>query len=103
VQIRKRSRPALTHHLNRRRRLETVPGSREIAVECHADGQEHHDDEEVGRAAKVAPDSRTPRRLIIMTNSTSPTAMKTRYEYSTGNAETICATPDDTDTATVRM
>jgi hypothetical protein len=54
-------------------------------------------------AANTAPDSFTPRRLIIVTSTTNSTASATRCANSTGNADVICATPDDTETATVRM
>ena len=53
--------------------------------------------------ATTRPDSRTPRRLITITRPTSATAIPTRYGSSPGNAETSCATPEDIDTATVRM
>ena len=53
--------------------------------------------------AKIVPDSFTPRRLISITNITSATAIQTRSGYSAGNAEVICATPEEIETATVKM
>jgi hypothetical protein len=38
-----------------------------------------------------------------MTNSTSATEIQTRSGYSDGNADVICATPEEIETATVRM
>jgi hypothetical protein len=40
---------------------------------------------------------------MSMTKSTSPTAIQTRNPYSEGQAEVICATPDEIETATVRI
>src|SRR3970040_1951168 len=51
---------------------------------------------------KDRPDARTPRRLTTVTRSTRLTASVTRYVPTAGNAETICATPDETETETVR-
>ena len=56
----------------------------------------------VGTATTV-PDSRTPRRLMTITAITSTIAIHARCGKSAGNAETSCATPDDIETATVRM
>ena len=53
--------------------------------------------------ANTTPDSFTPRRLTIMTNATKTSAMATRCSNNAGNADVICATPEDTETATVRM
>ncbi len=56
----------------------------------------------VGTATTI-PDSRTPRRFSTITPPTSTIASITRCESSPGNAETICATPEEIETATVRM
>jgi hypothetical protein len=40
---------------------------------------------------------------MIITSATHTRAIATRCGKSPGNADVICATPDDTDTATVRM
>ena len=53
--------------------------------------------------AKARPDSFTPRRLMSMMMITMPTAIGTRQGSNAGKAEAICATPDETDTETVRM
>ncbi len=53
--------------------------------------------------AKVDPDSFTPLRLITMMRITMATAISTRYLYRPSKADTIWATPAETDTATVRM
>ena len=70
----------------------------------YAHRHEHHHDEEIGRERQThAPDSFTPRRLISMTKKISATEISTRYGSSAGNADVIWATPDEIDTATVRM
>ena len=38
-----------------------------------------------------------------MTNATSATAISTRQGKSAGSAEVICATPEEIETATVRI
>ena len=53
--------------------------------------------------AKALPDSLTPRKLMSVTRSTMPRAISTRQFKSVGNAETICATPDEIETATVSV
>ncbi len=53
--------------------------------------------------AKTEPLSRTPRRLTSVTRKMMATANTTRYGPRSGKAETICATPDEIDTATVRI
>jgi hypothetical protein len=53
--------------------------------------------------ANTAPDSLTPRRFTIMIKITNVTANPTRCPRSHGKAEAIWATPEETDTATVRM
>jgi hypothetical protein len=53
--------------------------------------------------ANTLPDSFTPRKFISMTNTTSTTAIPTRYASRAGKAETICATPEEMDTATVKI
>jgi hypothetical protein len=51
--------------------------------------------------AKNLPDSFSPRRFIIASNETSPTARITTCGARDGTAETMFATPAATDTATV--
>jgi hypothetical protein len=53
--------------------------------------------------AKTAPDSRTPLRFTTMIRTTNVTASPTRCPKKKGKADAIWATPDETDTATVRM
>ena len=53
--------------------------------------------------AKMLPLSRTPRRLMSVMKAITLTAMTTRKGTRPGKAETIWATPEETDTATVRM
>ena len=45
--------------------------------------------------------SRTPRRLTMTSRMTKPTASSTRHGSSTGSAEMMLSTPEETDTATV--
>ena len=49
----------------------------------------------------MLPASRRPRRLPIVMRPIAPTPMSTRSSNRTGNAETICSTADEVDTATV--
>jgi len=49
------------------------------------------------------PLSFTPRRLMRVTKAMMPTAMGTRQGERSGKADTIWATPDEMDTATVRI
>ena len=51
----------------------------------------------------MRPDSFTPRRLITMMANTSVIERATRCANSAGYADASCATPDETDTETVRM
>ncbi len=53
--------------------------------------------------AKIVPLSRTPRRLTSVMKPITLTAMATRKGTRPGKAETIWATPEEMDTATVRM
>ena len=54
-------------------------------------------------AAKTAPDSFTPRRFTNITKATRKTASATLCSWTTGNAEATWATPEEMETATVRM
>ena len=49
------------------------------------------------------PDSRTPRRLTTVSTTIDTTQSSTVCCSSDGYAEVIAATPDEMDTATVRM
>ncbi len=51
----------------------------------------------------MRPDSFTPRRLITMITSTRVTERATRCAKRAVYADVSCATPDETDTETVRM
>jgi hypothetical protein len=51
--------------------------------------------------ANTVPDSRTPRRFTSASSAVSPIEMPTACGVSTGNADTMFATPATTDTATV--
>src|SRR4029079_4240088 len=51
--------------------------------------------------AKKAPDSRTPRRFIAASTTTSVTATTTSWPATHGIADPAFWTPDETDTATV--
>ena len=53
--------------------------------------------------AKTKPDSFTPRRFMNITKTTRRTARPTLCSWTTGKAEATCATPDEIETATVRM
>ncbi len=53
--------------------------------------------------AKAVPDSRTPRRFSSAMTATTTTAISARWPSRAGNAEARLATPEDTDTATVRV
>ena len=53
--------------------------------------------------AKAVPDSFTPRKLINMIRKTAATASQTRYGSRYGKADMICATPEEMETATVKM
>ncbi len=52
---------------------------------------------------KTRPLSFTPRRLMMVMKPMMPTASGTRHGAMVGKAETIWATPEEMDTATVRM
>ncbi len=56
----------------------------------------------VGKANEI-PDSFTPRRFTSVRSTTRPTLNSTTHGASPGKAETRLATPEVTDTATVRM
>ena len=58
-------------------------------------------DEQVGRDAKMLPASRSPRRLPIVIRLMAPTPISDRSSNRAGNADMICSTADDVDTATV--
>ena len=49
----------------------------------------------------MLPASRRPRRLAAAIRPMATTPMSTRSGNSTGNADTICSTADEVDTATV--
>jgi hypothetical protein len=49
--------------------------------------------------AKAFPDSFTPLRFMIIMKMTKPTEICTRNGNKAGNADTICATPEETETA----
>ena len=53
--------------------------------------------------AKAVPDSRTPRRFSRAMTATTITAMRARCPSRAGKAEARLATPEDTETATVRV
>src|SRR5262245_26667878 len=53
-------------------------------------------------AAKILPDSRTPRRLPYAIKTMDATAISTRNGAVAGTSAMIAATPADTETATVR-
>src|SRR5262245_41075424 len=53
-------------------------------------------------AAKILPDSRTPRRLPYAIKTIETTAISTRNGWVAGTSAMIAATPADTETATVR-
>ena len=54
-------------------------------------------------SAKSTPDSRTPRRLTIVSSATNPSESPTLCGSSDGAADVSASTPAVTDTATVRM
>ena len=49
----------------------------------------------------MLPASRRPRRLPTVMRPIAPTPMTTRQSSRAGNAEVICSTADEVDTATV--
>jgi hypothetical protein len=51
--------------------------------------------------AKAAPDSRTPRRFIAVSNATRATATMTSRPRTKLRADAAFCTPDEIDTATV--
>src|SRR6476659_4414499 len=53
--------------------------------------------------AKMLPASRTPRRLAIVMSPSAETPIRTRTSPRAGNADTICSTADDVETAAVRL
>ena len=53
--------------------------------------------------AKIEPDSFTPRKFINMMKTTRTTEIGTRYRKRKGKAEVTWATPEDIETATVRV
>ena len=53
--------------------------------------------------AKIVPDSRSPRRLPIVSSDTKTTARMTRSSWSSGIADVIAATPAAVLTATVNV
>jgi hypothetical protein len=54
-------------------------------------------------AANALPDSRTPRRFMSVSITTRATLSSTVHGTSAGKADVKLATPEVTDTATVRM
>jgi hypothetical protein len=52
-------------------------------------------------AAKIVPASRRPRRFATAMSPIAKTPIRTRSSYRIGNADTICSTADDVETATV--
>ncbi len=53
--------------------------------------------------ANAVPDSRTPRRFSSVMTAMISTAISTTWLLSEGIAEVRLATPEETETATVRM
>ena len=51
----------------------------------------------------MLPASRRPRRLARVIRPSALTPMSTRESARAGNADTICSTADDVDTAAVRL
>ena len=49
----------------------------------------------------MLPASRIPRRLPIVMRAIAPTPIRTRSSWRPGNAEMICSTADEVETATV--
>ncbi len=51
----------------------------------------------------MLPASRRPRRLASVMSASDPTPMSTRTSPRAGNADTICSTADEVETAAVRL
>ncbi len=49
----------------------------------------------------MLPASRSPRRLPIVIRAMQPTPIRTRSSKRAGNADVICSTADEVETATV--
>ena len=108
----RREGPQQQHEQGDRRQLlaGTDGAGRRAALALHHDleraqddHQEGHRHEQVRGAAKMLPDSRSPRRLPSVTSTMAATAISTWMSCRSGRAATTCSLADEMLTATVRM
>ena len=87
------------HHLHVGHRAQCAG---EVTVETQANRKRVIPKKKYVGSEKADSDSFTPRKLINVITKMMPNEIQTRYGSRSGNADVICATPDEMDTATVK-